>query len=279
MKRCIIFGSFIIGLFSECFANDLVQNVEKNTPVKDRSQWKEYSHWSIGANMGMPFMSAKTFSSLPEHSFWAGILGYSPGFQVTYQLNPYFGLTFNMDFNHIDMIPRRRVTEIDAVLQQNGMSREGKLGAPNANEEYLKNLVVINNYFTFGLGFDFNLVNMFSPNRYKPTRFAFILSPHVCLYAFNPTLYYEKEQSKEFKYSKPAIGPIVGLGASTRLLYRASKLVDVQMRIYSGWVFSNTADGVDCSALPEENQGIAKWNLHISAGVVFKLNGKNKRDN
>ena len=73
--------------------------VKVDDPWKDypdkKTLYKDYSRWSIGVNIGMPFYAGDFRSVSRGNNNWAG---YMFGLQGSYQFNPIFGARLSVDY-------------------------------------------------------------------------------------------------------------------------------------------------------------------------------------
>lgn len=93
--------------------------VKVDDPWKDypdkKTLYKDYSRWSIGVNIGMPFYAGDFRSVSRGNNNWAG---YMFGLQGSYQFNPIFGARLSVDYGSNRAGSQRY--EDDFVLLPNG---------------------------------------------------------------------------------------------------------------------------------------------------------------
>ena len=132
--------------------------VKVDDPWKDypdkKTLYKDYSRWSIGVNIGMPFYAGDFRSVSRGNNNWAG---YMFGLQGSYQFNPIFGARLSVDYGSNRAGSQRY--EDDFVLLPNGNTYYN-VDFPEGGS-YYKDLYSSVHSWNFGLNAEVNLLNLF----------------------------------------------------------------------------------------------------------------------
>lgn len=231
----------------------------------------EYSRWSIGANFGVPFTYGD-MSSFAESKTYLGAIG---GLQATYQLSPTFGLSLIGEYGANKA--GNKAWEHNFVLSPDGSIVPFYLATPGSGNMKFSDLYVQERHFVAGLHLDVNLFNLFAGQRYNPGRFTIIASPGIYAQKFSPTVH-QLSNGEQFAAKLPNdIG--LGLGGNLTFRYRASRVVDFQLKTNMQWVTNQNFDGIINTAEREMNSYRYTWMASTMVGVVFKLGGKKKKEN
>lgn len=232
-----------------------------------RRYYYNYSRWSIGINGGLSALWGD-FSTFSDDKIYLSPIG---GLQVTLQANPYIG--FSVEGN----IGRNRIGAIgdnaSEYLNHNGYH------SPTATDAYTNmsflqynDLYADVDVYQGRLGLDLNLNNIFAGNRGdKMRKLSVIFSPSYYLQYFRPTVYKKSDDTRytnrDLHYENTS-----GVGGELAVRFRASRIVDFQVKGGGVYGFNEKFDGV---AGDNSNNIMA----YVQAGIIFKLNGKTKRDN
>ncbi|MDD2475993.1 MAG: OmpA family protein [Dysgonamonadaceae bacterium] len=232
-----------------------------------RRYYYNYSRWSIGVNGGASALWGD-FSTFSEDKTYLSPIG---GLQVTLQVNPYIG------FSAEGSIGKNRISATGdnaaEYLNPNGYHSPTATDA-NTNTNFLKynDLYADVEVYQGRVGLDLNLNNIFAGNKGdKLRKVSVILSPSYYLQYYRPTVYKKSDNARysnrDLHYENTS-----GVGGEIAARFRASRIVDFQVKGGGVYGFNEKFDGV---AGDNSNNIMA----YVQAGVIFKLNGKTKRDN
>lgn len=232
-----------------------------------RQYYYNYSRWSIGLNAGMSALFGD-FSTFSKEKFYAAPIGSA---SISYQVNPTVGFTLE------------------------GYYSRNKIGALGSNEDYFLNTdgyyspvqtdpLTEETFLPYGdlyskvslwqgrLGVDLNLNNIFRGNIDGSNRLVTVIfSPSYYLQYYRPKVY-KKADDKRYTSRDLFYQVNSAVGAELAARFRISRVVDLQLKGGGAYGFNKKFDGV---AGDKKNNILA----YIQAGVVFKLNGKTRRDN
>lgn len=232
-----------------------------------RRYYYNYSRWSIGVNGGASALWGD-FSTFSEDKTYLSPIG---GLQVTLQVNPYIG------FSAEGSIGKNRISATGdnaaEYLNPNGYHSPTATDA-NTNTNFLKynDLYADVEVYQGRVGLDLNLNNIFAGNKGdKLRKVSVILSPSYYLQYYRPTVYKKSDNARysnrDLHYENTS-----GVGGEIAARFRASRIVDFQVKGGGVYGFNKKFDGV---AGASDNNIMA----YVQAGIIFKLNGKTKRDN
>lgn len=236
--------------------------------------YQEYSHWTVGVNVGIPFTGGDMTSFSDEKTY----LGFIGGLQFGYQFNPIFGISLTGDYGFNKA--GSKSWENNFVLAPNGSTVLG-ISTLNpvlpAGDQFFKDLYTLERYFMAGLHFDVNLVNLFSRTKSANRRWAIILSPAVYGQKFSPEV---KLKSNDERFANKLTNNInLALGGDLVFRYRASKHLDVQLKCTGNWIDNQKFDGIINTASYQKDDHKYNWMAAAQIGVVWKIGNKNKKDN
>lgn len=237
-----------------------------------KETYKEYSRWSIGANIGLPFTNGD-MTSFSDDKLYFGVIG---GLQLTYQINPTFGITLSGDAGTNKA--GHKSYESEFVLNPDATTFLGyPTVAKPANALFFNELYTQERYALAGLHLDVNVLNIFNGNRQATRRWTMLLSPAVYAQKFSPRV---KRLSDEELFASALTNDInLGLGGDAVVRYRASKHIDLQFKGNMAWINNQSFDGItNTGSLIRDNLKY-NWITTASIGVVWKIGNKNKRDN
>lgn len=266
MKKINLFVLIIAVLLPSVVSAQKHENSEQINESR-RRYYYNYSRWSVGINGGLSALWGD-FSTFSDDKIYLSPIG---GLQVTLQANPYIG--FSVEGN----IGRNRIGAIgdnaSEYLNHNGYH------SPTATDAYTNmsflqynDLYADVDVYQGRLGLDLNLNNIFAGNRGdKMRKLSVIFSPSYYLQYFRPTVYKKSDDTRytnrDLHYENTS-----GVGGELAVRFRASRIVDFQVKGGGVYGFNEKFDGV---AGDNSNNIMA----YVQAGVIFKLNGKTKRDN
>ena len=239
----------------------------KDYPATKKELYKDYSKWSIGINVGVPYF-AGDFRSLGRgnHNF----AGYMVGVQGGYQFNPLFGLRLSVDYGSNKA--GSQSAEDDFTLLPNANSYynvDFPDGAARYRDVYSKI-----NMLNVGLNWETNLVNLFKRGDGK-CRWAVIAAPGVYLQKFSPEV---KNRSNDTRFAEKINKKVnLGLGGDLAVRYRINPSFDVQLKGGMMWINNKDFDGIRSINTTKHNTAIT-----VQAGVIWKIGngGKyGKKDN
>ena len=232
-----------------------------------RQYYYNYGRWSVGLNAGMSALFGD-FSTFSDEKFYAAPIGSA---FISYQVTPTIGFTLEGYYS------RNRVgalsSNADYYLNTTGFYSD--LAAnPLTGEQFLqyKDLYSDVNLWQGRLGVDINLSNIFGGNKGQRLRpVTVIFSPSYYLQYYRPKV---KRKADDVRYTKRDLFYQVsnGVGAELAVRFRASRIIDFQIKGGGVYGFNKKFEGI---------AGNKKTNIlaYAQAGVVFKLNGRTKRDN
>lgn len=245
------------------------QKNEDNEQINEsrRKYYYNYDRWSIGVNGGVSALWGD-FSTFSEDKTYLSPIG---GLQVSLQVNPYIG------FSVEGSIGKNRISAIgdnaSEYLNPNGYhSPTATDGYTNMNFLQYNDLYADVDVYQGRLGLDLNLNNIFVGNNGDRLRkLSIIFSPSYYLQYYRPKVYKKSDNSRytnrDLHYQNTS-----GLGGELALRFRASRIIDFQVKGGGVYGFNEKFDGI---AGANSNNTMA----YVQAGIIFKLNGKTKRDN
>lgn len=221
----------------------------------------EYSHWTLGVNVGVPFFHGDMVSWEANNHCYFGIMA---GLQLGYQISPAFGLSLTADYGANKAGPRIRDKRY--YLTPDGVMHQRFETAPNNakefNDVYQKSSVI-----SAGLHLDINLNRIFTS---RPNRVNFILSPGVYGQNFT-TKVLNKSDDKQFVTDKYN-GWNFGAGGDLALRFRTSDLVDLQLKGTGIWINSDKYDNIRENKIKD----YTNWMWGAQVGIIFKLGGNHR---
>ncbi|WP_106830975.1 OmpA family protein [Parabacteroides pacaensis] len=265
MNKNLLLGVLLAGMVAAPLVMSAQKNDKEALKQAKKETYREYSRWSIGANVGMPFFRGD-FNSFSHDKTYVGVMG---GLQIGYQMTPTLGLSLTGDFGKNK--GGAKGNELDYILKPDGDSYYG----PNPPEGSLpyNSLYDEVKFMTFGLHLDINVNNFFRSNDSGTRRWTVLLSPAIYLQKFDPTVY-QRADDKRFTTTDLDNKVNLGLGGDLALRFRASKHIDLQLKTGIAWVDNNKFDGITTCCTKKYN-----WLANASIGIVWKIGNKNKKDN
>ena len=263
MKTTKIFLVLLITVFPMTI---MAQTNETKNETR-RQYYNNYSHWTIGVGGGISAMFGD-FSTFSNEKFHLAPIG---SVSVGYQMNPTVGFTLEGAYSHNRI--GALASNSDFYLNTNGFRADGATD-PLTGAAFLKYGDLYSNVTLWQgrLGLDLNLSNMFGGNKgEKMRKLSLIFSPSYYLQYYRPRVY---QKSNDTRYTSRDLFYQVSnaVGAELALRFRASRVIDLQLKAGGVYGFNKKFDGI---AGDNKNNILA----YVQAGVVFKLNGRNKRDN
>ncbi len=244
--------------------------VKVDDPWKDypdkKTLYKDYSRWSIGVNIGMPFYAGDFRSVSRGNNNWAG---YMFGLQGSYQFNPIFGARLSVDYGSNRAGSQRY--EDDFVLLPNGNTYYN-VDFPEGGS-YYKDLYSSVHSWNFGLNAEVNLLNLFRRSD-GDRRWAVVLAPGIYLQKFSSTV---KNRSNDELFADKLDNKVnLGLGGDLAVRYRINHNFDVQLKGGMIWINNQDFDGINSINTTKHNSMIT-----AQVGLIWKVgNSKGrKKDN
>ena len=244
--------------------------VKVDDPWKDypdkKTLYKDYSRWSIGVNIGMPFYAGDFRSVSRGNNNWAG---YMFGLQGSYQFNPIFGTRLSVDYGSNRAGSQRY--EDDFVLLPNGNTYYN-VDFPEGGS-YYKDLYSSVHSWNFGLNAEVNLLNLFRRSD-GDRRWAVVLAPGIYLQKFSSTV---KNRSNDEQFADKLDNKVnLGLGGDLAVRYRINHNFDVQLKGGMIWINNQDFDGINSINTTKHNSMIT-----AQVGLIWKVgNSKGrKKDN
>ena len=232
-----------------------------------RQYYNNYSRWSIGLNGGLSAMFGD-FSTFSNDKFYLSPIGSA---SIGCQLNPTVGLTLEGYYSHGQL--GALSSNKDEYLNTNGFKADGPTD-PLTGATFLKygDLYSKVTLWQGRVGLDLNLSNMFGGNKGERIRKAtLIFSPSYYFQYYRPRVY---RKSDDARYTSRNLFYQLnnGVGAELAIRIHASRIVDFQLKGGGVYGFNKKFDGI---------AGDKSTNIlaYAQAGILFKLNGKTKRDN
>lgn len=244
--------------------------VKVDDPWKDypdkKTLYKDYSRWSIGVNIGMPFYAGDFRSVSRGNNNWAG---YMFGLQGSYQFNPIFGARLSVDYGSNRAGSQRY--EDDFVLLPNGNTYYN-VDFPEGGS-YYKDLYSSVHSWNFGLNAEVNLLNLFRRSD-GDRRWAVVLAPGIYLQKFSSTV---KNRSNDEQFADKLGNKVnLGLGGDLAVRYRINHNFDVQLKGGMIWINNQDFDGINSINTTKHNSMVT-----AQVGLIWKVgNSKGrKKDN
>ena len=244
--------------------------VKVDDPWKDypdkKTLYKDYSRWSIGVNIGMPFYAGDFRSVSRGNNNWAG---YMFGLQGSYQFNPIFGARLSVDYGSNRAGSQRY--EDDFVLLPNGNTYYN-VDFPEGGS-YYKDLYSSVHSWNFGLNAEVNLLNLFRRSD-GDRRWAVVLAPGIYLQKFSSTV---KNRSNDEQFADKLDNKVnLGLGGDLAIRYRINHNFDVQLKGGMIWINNQDFDGINSINTTKHNSMVT-----AQVGLIWKVgNSKGrKKDN
>lgn len=244
--------------------------VKVDDPWKDypdkKTLYKDYSRWSIGVNIGMPFYAGDFRSVSRGNNNWAG---YMFGLQGSYQFNPIFGARLSVDYGSNRAGSQRY--EDDFVLLPNGNTYYN-VDFPEGGS-YYKDLYSSVHSWNLGLNAEVNLLNLFRRSD-GDRRWAVVLAPGIYLQKFSSTV---KNRSNDEQFADKLDNKVnLGLGGDLAVRYRINHNFDVQLKGGMIWINNQDFDGINSINTTKHNSMVT-----AQVGLIWKVgNSKGrKKDN
>ena len=244
--------------------------VKVDDPWKDypdkKTLYKDYSRWSIGVNIGMPFYAGDFRSVSRGNNNWAG---YMFGLQGSYQFNPIFGARLSVDYGSNRAGSQRY--EDDFVLLPNGNTYYN-VDFPEGGS-YYKDLYSSVHSWNFGLNAEVNLLNLVRRSD-GDRRWAVVLAPGIYLQKFSSTV---KNRSNDEQFADKLDNKVnLGLGGDLAVRYRINHNFDVQLKGGMIWINNQDFDGINSINTTKHNSMVT-----AQVGLIWKVgNSKGrKKDN
>lgn len=244
--------------------------VKVDDPWKDypdkKTLYKDYSRWSIGVNIGMPFYAGDFRSVSRGNNNWAG---YMFGLQGSYQFNPIFGARLSVNYGSNRAGSQRY--EDDFVLLPNGNTYYN-VDFPEGGS-YYKDLYSSVHSWNFGLNAEVNLLNLFRRSD-GDRRWAVVLAPGIYLQKFSSTV---KNRSNDEQFADKLDNKVnLGLGGDLAVRYRINHNFDVQLKGGMIWINNQDFDGINSINTTKHNSMVT-----AQVGLIWKVgNSKGrKKDN
>lgn len=251
----------------EAMAQEVVKVDDPWNDYPDKKTlYKDYSRWSIGVNIGMPFYAGDFRSVSRGNNNWAG---YMFGLQGSYQFNPIFGARLSVDYGSNRAGSQRY--EDDFVLLPNGNTYYN-VDFPEGGS-YYKDLYSSVHSWNFGLNAEVNLLNLFRRSD-GDRRWAVVLAPGIYLQKFSSTV---KNRSNDEQFADKLDNKVnLGLGGDLAVRYRINHNFDVQLKGGMIWINNQDFDGINSINTTKHNSMVT-----AQVGLIWKVgNSKGrKKDN
>lgn len=267
MNKNLLLGVLLAGMAAAPITMSAQKTDKEALKQAKKETYQDYSRWSIGANVGMPFFRGD-FHSFSHDKTYVGVMG---GLQIGYQITPTFGLSLTGDYGKNK--GGAKGNELDYILKPNGDSYYGSWDSRPEGAVKYNDLYTDVKFMNFGLHLDINVNNFFRSNNSGTRRWTVLLSPAVYLQKFDPTVY-KRADDKRFTTTDLDNSLNLGLGGDIALRYRASKHIDLQLKTGVAWINNNEFDGITTCCTKKYN-----WLANASIGIVWKIGNKNKKDN
>lgn len=266
-KKIILMAALALGLQNIQAQEVTVDDPWKDYPASKKELYKDYSRWSVGVNVGVPYFSGD-FRSLGRNNYNFG--GFMIGVQGGYQINPLFGVRLSFDYGFNRAGSQR--AEDDFVLLPNANAYYN-VDFPEGAARY-RDLYSKIQMFNIGLNWETNLVNLFKRGD-GDCRWAVIAAPGIYLQKFSPEVRYRENDNRFAEKVSKKVN--LGLGGDLAVRYRVNHDFDVQLKGGMMWLNNKDFDGVRSINTTKHNTAIT-----VQAGLIWKIgNGKHgsKKDN
>lgn len=239
------------------------ETVKVDDPWKDypdkKTLYKDYSRWSVGINLGLPYYAGDFRSLSRGNHNWGG---FTVGLQGAYQFNPIFGLRLSADYGTNKAGSQRY--EDDFIL----LPDAGTYYKPDfpAGAAYYRDLYSKIHSWNFGLNAEVNLLNLFRRSD-GDRRWAVILAPGIYLQKFSSTI---KNRSNDEQFAEKIDNkPNLGLGGDLAVRYRINRHFDAQLKGGMIWIDNQNFDGINSINTTKHNTMIT-----AQVGLVWKIGNK-----
>ena len=232
-----------------------------------RVYYNNYSHWSIGVNGGLSALFGD-FSTFSDEKFYVSPIA---SLSLSYQMNPTIGFTLEgaYSYNEIGALSCNK----DYYLNTTGFY-SAAADNPLTGEDFMcyGDLYSKVHLFQGRVGVDINLSNIFGGNKGERIRpVSIIFSPSYYFQYYRPKVY---RKDNDQRYTKRDLFYQVNnaVGAELAARFHVSRIIDLQAKAGGAYGFNKKFDGVAGG----KNRNVLAY---VQAGIIFKLNGKTKRDN
>lgn len=247
------------------FAQNLSEAEKHQANMNRKEVYADYDRWSIGLNGGISALWGD-FSTFSDEKFYLSPIG---SVSVSLQATPLIGFTLEgyIGYNKIGSLSGNN----DYYLNTNGFysptATDPLDGSALAQYKDLYSKVKL---YQGRIGVDINLNNLFCRSN-GDRKWTVILSPSYYLQYYRPTVY-QKSNDKRYTTRDLFYQNNSAIGGELALRYRASRIIDLQLKGGSAYGFNKKFDGI----AGEKHRNVLAY---VQAGVVFKLNGPTKTDN
>ena len=246
----------------------LAQNYTQDIQQKDyqRNFYNNYSRWSIGVDAGISAVWGDLRSFSDDKTYIGGLFGIN----AAYQFTPTVGLRFSASYG-FDKAGATSKNK-DFLIAPDGFTYNGPDPAP-ANAILYSQIYSKIKLLQFGLNTEININNLLAGNRnIGNRRWTFLVNPGVYLQYFKPALYF-KDGGQKFNSSALHYDWNFGLGGDAAIRFKASKVIDLQLKGGAIWVLNKKFDGIS-SATNRELNGTS----FVQAGIIFKIGARRHND-
>lgn len=269
-----LFSAFTLQAAAQRTTIDKVDDPWKDYPSKE-ALYNDYSRWSVGVNVGMPFWAGDFRSAGRGNGNW----GYMFGVQGGYQISPIFGVRLSLDYGQNKAGAQRQ--ERNFALKPDGHAFYYEGGVGTTSDAYLasqgykryRDLYSSISLLNLGANLEVNLLNLFRRSD-GDRRWAVIAAPGIYAQKFSPTV---KSRSDDSRFADKINSHInLGLGGDVAVRYRINEQFDVQAKGGMIWINNGNFDGISAIGKGHRNTMIT-----AQVGVVWKIgNGVGgKKDN
>lgn len=221
--------------------------------------YNQYTRWSIGANVGLPFFTGNFRSKDYDKLHW----GVMADFQAGYQITPLFGLRFTAGYAQGKTGAKSYETEY--WLDKFGAGDYRTTPLPDSRQ--YKDLYSMVRLANFGLNWDINVNNLFRYPR-GDRRWTVLVSPGITLQKYFSDVY---ERDTKEQFSREQHMPwTLSVGADALLRYKVCTAIDLQARLGMDYIHQNKFDGLNLYR-PHNHQNFM---THFSLGAVWKIGSK-----
>lgn len=239
----------------------LILSVQTGFAQISRFLEKEYTHWTVEANVGIPF----PVGTLSAFSADKTYIGNQYGVRAGFQMNRIFGFGFTLS------------------------SGQSKLGARDYAAEYLLGADGRTYYFpqeipTYPYKDIYSDISFISGGVYTEINLINLVGWNSCDYGFSvlliPSAFVQQTEAKvrrkndNIQLIPSRSGMSIGLGGDIGIRFRTCKWIDLQLRTGITWLSNNDFVGFSTPVQARYNY---MWTT--SLGVIFKIPERGKRDN
>lgn len=214
-QKTAIIGIFLF-LVSAGNQHALGQTAEKepaNRTKLKKEYYSDFSHWSIGADFGLPFYSGDISSFSKGKTYWGGQYSVFAG----YQFNPCLGLKLSGRYGNNKAASKAH--SLNYILGNDGMTYYPPTTIQGTAYENIYSRI---KFFSAGLHVGINMNQLFSAPL-ETRLLTVMLEPAIYMQKFFPEVNLKNGDSKLVADSNNAIN--MGLGGDLILRFRVSRSI------------------------------------------------------